>query len=419
MRAASASSRESAASTAASSGPRSAPVSARRSDAQVAADGLQLADDRPRLVEREPLRRGGAQLGEPLERRRARPSPSATGCGSSTRRAYSRASTSVRAPRSAGTTSTGASAAAASSSSRHRRDRVDREPPQPREIELDVVLGQVELVEVRAHRRGGNPSVAQLGDRRVPVPLRELLPVRAEDEPVVDHVRQLAAERASRSAAGRRGSAGGRAADDVRDAEVEVVDDGGELVRRRAVRAQERRAVAAEPTEPSSSRSAAPDVERPLRGRGVDAPRSLCRTGPSSKPTPSQARSSRIASSPPSTFRVGSVSSIRSTSTPPCASAKRRFATAVSAFPRWSEPGRARREADADGHGLRRRSGRARAARRRARARRGSPDTARGRSRPRARRACTRRARCPRSSSARRRGTSRSSRWRSIASSAA
>ncbi len=91
-------------------------------------------------------------------------------------------------------------------------------------------------------------------------------------------------------------------------------------------------------TEPSSSRRAAPDASALSAARRYTAPRSLCRSGPSSKSTPSHARSSRIASSPPSTLRAGSVSSIRRTSTPSRPSAKRRFATAVSAFPRWSEP---------------------------------------------------------------------------------
>src|SRR5919197_844104 len=66
--------------------------------------------------------------------------------------------------------------------------------------------------------------------------------------------------------------------------------------------------------------------------------RSLCRNGPSSNATPSQARSSRIPCSAPLTARGSSVSSIRSTSAPPRSSAKQRLATAVSALPRCSEP---------------------------------------------------------------------------------
>src|SRR5688500_7583982 len=66
--------------------------------------------------------------------------------------------------------------------------------------------------------------------------------------------------------------------------------------------------------------------------------RSLWRKGPSSQPTPSHSSSLRISSSDPDTTRAGSVSSIRRTKAPPWSSAKRRFATAVSAPPRWSDP---------------------------------------------------------------------------------
>ncbi len=57
------------------------------------------------------------------------------------------------------------------------------------------MLGQPQLVEVGTHGLSGEALVAQLRDRRVPMPLRELLAVRPEHEPVVDHLRQLAAER--------------------------------------------------------------------------------------------------------------------------------------------------------------------------------------------------------------------------------
>jgi len=59
------------------------------------------------------------------------------------------------------------------------------------------VLGKIELVEVRAHRFRGEAFVAELRDGRVPVTLRELPPVRAENEPVVDHFRQSASNGAS------------------------------------------------------------------------------------------------------------------------------------------------------------------------------------------------------------------------------
>src|SRR5581483_10516184 len=54
--------------------------------------------------------------------------------------------------------------------------------------------------------------------------------------------------------------------------------------------------------------------------------------------TPSHRSSSRIVSTPPATLRAASVSSMRSSRVPSFASAKRRFATALNALPRWSEP---------------------------------------------------------------------------------
>ena len=222
---------------------------------------------------------------------------------------------------------------------RHRSDRIDREPAKPREIELDVVLGQIELVEIRPHRRGRKALLAKLRDRGMPVALRELLPVRSEHEPVVDHLRQLSAERAGDALLHGKVRAVIRAADDVRDAEVEIVCDGCELVRRSSVRPEQGRAVAPEPHGPvvvaiGRRRSPAPAL-RPRR-----TPHPARSAAPALRRSRPRARRDRraIASSPPSTFRAGSVSSIRSTTTPPCESAKRRLATAVSAFPRWSEP---------------------------------------------------------------------------------
>ena len=102
----------------------------------------------------------------------------------------------------------------------------------PRSVELDVVRGEPELVEVPAHRRGGNPLVAEVRDRRVPVTLRELLAVGAEQEAVVDHLWQLAADRLRDAPLQPLVGSMVGAADDVRDPEVEVVGDGCELVRR-------------------------------------------------------------------------------------------------------------------------------------------------------------------------------------------
>ena len=131
------------------------------------------------------------------------------------------------------------------------------------------------------------------------------------------------------------------AADHVRDLEVEVVDGGRELVRRRAVGAQERRLAEAQ-------RALGVGLADQVRGLAVAHVRARS-AAPAPRPRrrPSHSRSATIASAPPSTLRAASVSSIRSRSDPPCSSAKRRFATALSALPRCSEPGRARCEAHA------------------------------------------------------------------------
>jgi hypothetical protein len=74
----------------------------------------------------------------------------------------------------------------------------------------------------------------------VAVALRELLPVRPEQEPVVDHFREVGSERARDALLDLEVGSVVRAANDVRDPELEVVDDRGELVRRRAVGPQKR-----------------------------------------------------------------------------------------------------------------------------------------------------------------------------------
>ena len=168
------------------------------------------------------------------------------------------------------------------------------------------------------------------------VPLRELLAVITQEQPVMQHLRKPAAERVRdpplnllvRPVVG--------AADDVGDTELEIVGDGGRADTSRfhpggQASSPPRR------TEPSSSCTAPCSSARPIAS-AYRADRSLCRSGPSSHATPSQPRSSRIASSPPGTLRAGSVSSIRRTRTPPRASAKARLATALSALPRWSDP---------------------------------------------------------------------------------
>ncbi len=109
------------------------------------------------------------------------------------------------------------------------------------------MLRQVELLQVRADRLCRKALRTQVRDRRVPVPLGELAPVGAEHEPVVDHLRQLATDGSGDPAVELEVRAVVRAADDMCDPELEVVDDRGELVGGRAVRTQQRRAAAAEP----------------------------------------------------------------------------------------------------------------------------------------------------------------------------
>src|SRR5207342_3496829 len=80
---------------------------------------------------------------------------------------------------------------------RHVADCIDREPPQPRQVELDVVLGQSQLLEVCVNRLRRETLLTEIDDRRVSVALRELLSVRPEYEPVVDDDRKSSPERAS------------------------------------------------------------------------------------------------------------------------------------------------------------------------------------------------------------------------------
>ena len=65
---------------------------------------------------------------------------------------------------------------------RHGRDRLDGEPVDPCEVELNVVPRQAELVEVRAHGLGRDACVAEIGDGRHRVTLGELAAVRPEHE---------------------------------------------------------------------------------------------------------------------------------------------------------------------------------------------------------------------------------------------
>ena len=94
---------------------------------------------------------------------------------------------------------------------RHRGDRVDREPAQPRQVEMDIVRRLPQLLEVAPHRHGGDAGRPQIGHGRDrAVPLGELLAVVAEQQAVMDVLGRLEPERRSRAPAAARCWRGGR-----------------------------------------------------------------------------------------------------------------------------------------------------------------------------------------------------------------
>ena len=101
--------------------------------------------------------------------------------------------------------------------------------------------------------------LAQLRYGGVPVPLRELLPVRAQHETVVQHLRQLAADRAGDSLLELEVGPVVTPADDMGDSELEIVRDRGQLIRRGAVRAKQRRSVTRQANRPVGISFGAPD----------------------------------------------------------------------------------------------------------------------------------------------------------------
>src|SRR4029450_11276135 len=68
----------------------------------------------------------------------------------------------------------------------HGLDRLDREPADPCEVVVDVVAGEAEPLEVPTAPLGRDAQVTERLDRGARRPLRELLPVFPEDQPVVD-----------------------------------------------------------------------------------------------------------------------------------------------------------------------------------------------------------------------------------------
>jgi hypothetical protein len=122
-----------------------------------------------------------------------------------------------------------------------RLDRVDPEAADPRLVEVDVVRRLAELLQVRAQGLGRYAGLAVVRQRGGTLPLRELFPVRAEQQAVVDVLVRLEAERVGKLALelGVRAVVG--AADDVRDLEVVVVDHARQVVRGRSVGAEQGR----------------------------------------------------------------------------------------------------------------------------------------------------------------------------------
>ena len=110
---------------------------------------------------------------------------------------------------------------------------------------MDVVTRDAELVEIRAHRLRRQALVAQRRDGGAAGPLRHLLAVRPEDQPVVEVDRRLGAESAVQRGVQLLVRTMVVAADDVRDPEVNVVDDARKVVGRCAVVAPERQSVEA------------------------------------------------------------------------------------------------------------------------------------------------------------------------------
>ena len=166
----------------------------------------------------------------------APPRAARTGCGSRIASAIARASFRSRAPRSARASSTGAptrpasssseSAAIASIASRRSRGRSS----------WTSCAGSPSSSRYARAASAGIPASRRVLDRGdVLAALRQLLPVLAEQQAVMDVLRRLEAERARelllklavRTMVG--------AADDVRDLEVGVVDDAREVVCRTAV----------------------------------------------------------------------------------------------------------------------------------------------------------------------------------------
>ena len=165
---------------------------------------------------------------------------------------------------------------------------------------MDVVLRDAELLEVAANRSPGDAGLAQATRRSRPAArFASFLPSSPRIRPWWTNSGGVGAERLEQPTVQLLVRPVVEAADDVRDPEVDVVDDAREVIRRGSVLAQQR-----DPVE------AVAELRRRPRG-SAPAARS---GGPALRPTTSPSHSGRrmSSSSPPGTFRCGSVSSIRS-----------------------------------------------------------------------------------------------------------
>ena len=110
---------------------------------------------------------------------------------------------------------------------------------------MDVVRWLTQLLEIRTYRLGRDARLTERRNRRRAGALGELLPVRAEQQTVMDVLRRFEAERARKLSLelGVRAVVG--AANDVRDLEIVVVDDARQVVGGAAVGTEQRR-----PSEP-------------------------------------------------------------------------------------------------------------------------------------------------------------------------
>ena len=198
---------------------------------QVPPHRLQLPDEGPRLVLAEDVRKRRPELREPLERL-------GTGRRPAVRRVEDGAGERARLDEIVG--------AAQERRGLHGHPRplgqrlvvelcehVDRQRADAVEVQVHVVLRQAELLEVRADRLGRITGLAQRRDRRPFGSLGQLLPIGADQEPVVDHLRRRRAERHVQRAVQLLVGAMIGPADHMRDPEVDVVDDARQMEGRR------------------------------------------------------------------------------------------------------------------------------------------------------------------------------------------